>query len=92
VTVILLLARKRSAGQSKSVVRHPTFACYLDIVAELTSLTIDLGAIVQEFFKVSTIEDTVSGGSRVVDDELVFCRGSPRCCGLEYQGVSLLRR
>lgn len=75
------------------MVRHPTFACYLDIVAELANLTtIDLGAIVEKFFKVSTIEDTVSGGSRVVDDEFVFRRGSPRCCGLEYQGVSLLRR
>lgn len=72
--------------------RYSTIARYLDIVAKLARLTVDLGAVVEKLFKVGAIEDAVSGGTRVVDDEFVFCRRGLWGGRLKYQGVSLLRR
>ena len=67
----------------------------LDVLAKLADLALDLDAVVQELFKVCAVEDTVRGGLRVVDDELVLGGallggGS----GLEGggEGISLLRR
>lgn len=92
MTVILLLATE---GISWIVIvchERLTIARYLDIVAKLSRLTVDLGAVVEELFKVSAVEDTVCGGPRVVDDEFVFRRRGLCGGGLKHQGVSLLRR
>jgi len=43
-----------------------------DVVAELASLAIDLDAVVQELFEIRTIEDTVTGRLREVDDEFML--------------------
>lgn len=43
-----------------------------DIVSELTSLTIDLDTVVEEFLEGSTIEEAIAGRLRVVDDELML--------------------
>lgn len=73
-------------------IRYTTIACYLDIVAQLPSLALNLDAVVEKLFKVGAVEDTVSGGARVVDDEFVFRRGGLWDGRLNHQGVSLLRR
>ena len=44
----------------------------LDVVTELTSLAIDLDAVVEELLERRTVEDTIACGTRVVDDELVL--------------------
>ena len=44
----------------------------LDVVAELTSLAIDLDAVVEELLERRTVKDTIACGTRVVDDELVL--------------------
>ena len=44
----------------------------LHALPELTSLAIDLDAVVEELFELGTVEDTVVGGLRVVDGELVL--------------------
>jgi hypothetical protein len=72
--------------------RYSTIARYLDIVAKLPNLSINLHAVVKELFEVCAVEDTVSGGARVVDGEFEFCRRSLCGGGLKHQGVSLLRR
>lgn len=90
--MILLLATK---GISRIVIvcrEIITIACYLDIVAKLPRLTPDLCAVVEELFKVGAVKDTVSGRTRVVDDEFMFRRRGLCGGGLKGQGVSLLRR
>lgn len=72
--------------------RDATVASYLDIVAKLPRFTLNFDAIVEELFKVGAVEDTVSGGTRVVDDEFVSRRCGLRGGRLKHQGVSLLRR
>ena len=58
----------------------------------MPSLALNLDAVVEKLFKVGAVEDTVSGGARVVDGEFVF-RGRSLCGGgLKHEGVSLLRR
>jgi hypothetical protein len=52
-----------------------TVANDLDALAELARLSLDLYAVVEVLFKVSTIEDAVCGGLRVVDDKLVLGGG-----------------
>lgn len=89
--MILLLAAGGSVD-IQDVRRYFTFARYLDIVAKLAGLSLELDAIVEKLFKVGAVKDTVSGGTRVVDDEFVFGRRSLCGGGLNYQGVSLLRR
>jgi len=44
----------------------------LDVVSELAGFTLDLDAIVQEFFKVCTVKDLFFGGQGVVDNKLVL--------------------
>lgn len=41
-------------------------------VAELTSLSLDLDAVVEVFLESSAVENTVTSRTRVVDDELVL--------------------
>ena len=56
----------------------------LDAVAKLASLAIDLDAVVEVLLEGSTVEDTVTRGARVVNDELVL--GSSLCGGLDLVG------
>lgn len=75
----------------------------LDIVTKLTSLAFNLDAVVQVLLESSTIKDTVSRWTRVVDDKFVLCSSSFSGGGLglekhrhkenkEKPSVSLLRR
>lgn len=75
----------------------------LDVVSELTSLTIDLDTVVEEFLEGSTVEEAIAGGLRVVDDELMLSSGDFGSSGLDLDGaqkhrekrntqISLLRR
>ena len=52
--------------------RLRTIAVNFDIVTKLTSLGLDLDAIVQEFLKRSTVEETIARRARVVNDKLVL--------------------
>ena len=72
--------------------RYSTIAYYLDVVAKLTGFTVELDAIMEKLFKVSTVKDTVSGGAGIVDDEFVFRGGCLWSGGLKHQDMSLLRR
>ena len=72
----------------------------LDAVTELTSLAIDLDAVVQELLEARAVEDTVARRARVVNDELVLSSSRLSGGGLglretEKRGksrISLLRR
>lgn len=77
VTVILVLPSQAFSKTDEyfATNRDLTIADDLDVFAELTSLAIDLDAVVEEFFEVGTVEDTVGSGLRVVDDKLVLGRG-----------------
>lgn len=44
----------------------------LDALAELSSLALDLDTVVEEFLEISTVENTVGSGLRVVDDKFVL--------------------
>jgi hypothetical protein len=48
-----------------------TIPLQLDVVTQLTGLSLDLDAVVQELLVTSGIEDLVTSGDRVVHDELV---------------------
>lgn len=72
--------------------KYTTIARYLDIVAELAGLTVELCAVMEKLFKVGAVEDPVSDRTRVVDDEFVFRRRGLWGGRLNHQGVSLLRR
>lgn len=53
---------------------HPsalTLSAQLDVFTQLTSLALDLDSVLQVLFVTSGIEDVVSGGDGVVNDELV---------------------
>ena len=58
---------------------HPsalTLSAQLDVFTQLTSLAFDLDSVLQVLFVTSGIEDVVSGGDGVVNDELVGRLGS----------------
>ena len=44
----------------------------LDVVTELTSLSIDLDTVVQELLERRSVKDTVTSGTGVVNDKLVL--------------------
>lgn len=48
-----------------------TFSAQLDVFTQLTSLAFDLDSVLQVLFVTSGIEDVVSGGDGVVNDEPV---------------------
>ena len=48
----------------------------LDVVTEVSGLVVDLNPVVQELFESSTIEDTISGRARVIDNKLVLSGGN----------------
>lgn len=52
-----------------------TITVNLDTLAELTGLSPDLDTIVEVLFEGSAIEDTVTSGTGVVDDEFVLSGG-----------------
>ena len=54
----------------------------LDAVTELPSLTIDLNAVVEELLERRAVENTVTRGTGVVDDELVLSSSSLSSSGL----------
>ena len=63
----------------------------------MASFSIDLNTVMQELFKVSTIEDAIGSRLGVVDHEFVFGRGIFGCGCFRLverkgDGVSLLRR
>ncbi len=66
----------------------------LDIFAKLARLALDFYAVVEEFFKVGTIEDLIGGRLGVVDNELVLSSDlGGGDFGLQKgYSVSLLRR
>ena len=51
--------------------RALTVPLQLDVVTQLTGLSLDLDTVVQELLVTSGIEDLVTSGDRVVHDELV---------------------
>ena len=57
----------------------------LDAVTELTSLALDLNAVVQELFEGRAVKDTVVRGAVVVNDELVLGSSSLSGGGLGLQ-------
>jgi len=54
-----------------------------DTIANFTSLALDLDMFVQILFERGTIEDTVTRGTRVVNDELVLNSSSFSGGGLD---------
>ena len=56
--------------------KRRTIPVDLDAVTELPSLTIDLNAVVEELLERRAVENTVTRGARVVDDELVLSSSS----------------
>ena len=64
-----------------SVVQR-TIAGDLDVVTELAGLALDLDAVVEELLERRAVEDTVTRGARVVDDELVLSSSSLSSGGL----------
>ena len=48
----------------------------LDAVTELAGLALDLNTVMEVLFESGTIEDTVAGRARVVDNELVLSSSS----------------
>ena len=44
----------------------------LDAVTELAGLALDLNTVMEVLFESGTVEDTVAGRARVVDNELVL--------------------
>lgn len=55
----------------------------LDVVTKVSGLVIDLNPVVQELFEGTTVEDTISGRTGVVDDKLVLSGGDLGCLYLE---------
>ena len=55
--------------------RH-TVAGDLDVVTELTSLALDLDAVVEELLEGRAVKDTIASGLGVVNDELVLSSSS----------------
>lgn len=64
---ISLFAAEPSSSECKLL----TLTGDLDVVTEVTSLAIDLDAVVEVLLESGGIEDTVVGGAREVDEELV---------------------
>jgi hypothetical protein len=48
----------------------------LDIVTKVSGLVIDLNPVMQELFEGSTVENTISGWTGVVDNKLMLSSGS----------------
>ena len=49
-----------------------TIAVDLDVLTELARLAIDLDTVVEELLERRTVKDTVTRGTGVVNDELMF--------------------
>ena len=49
-----------------------TLAGDLHVLAELAGLALDLNTVMEVLFESGTVEDTVAGRARVVDNELVL--------------------
>lgn len=60
----------RTASEKRRTGR--TIAVNLDILTKLTSLALDLDTVVQELLECRTVKDTVTRGTGVVNDELMF--------------------
>ena len=60
-----------------------TITMDLDVVAELTSLALDLDAVVQEFLKGRAVEKTVTSRTGVVDHESVLSTSSFSRCSFD---------
>lgn len=61
-----------------------TIAVDLDVLTELARLSIDLDAVVKKLLKGRAVENTVAGGTGVVDRELVLSSS-----GLSSGGLTL---
>lgn len=48
----------------------------LDVVTKVSGLVVDLNPVVQELFESSTVENTISGRTGVIDNELVLSGGN----------------
>jgi hypothetical protein len=53
-----------------------TFALDLDVLTEVPGFVVDLNPVVQELFESGTVEDTISGRTRVVDNKFVLSGGN----------------
>ena len=49
-----------------------TLTLNFDVLAELTSLTLDLDTVMEVLLKGRAVEDTITGRTGVIDDELVL--------------------
>lgn len=92
VTVKDLSPVFRSENLQRAKRKQCTVTVDLHAVTEVSSLSIDLDSVVKEFLKGSAIENTVTGGSGVIDHEFMFCGGNFGGLGLNRNPVSLLRR
>jgi len=52
-----------------------TFTVDLDVVTKVSGLVIDLNSVVQELFESSTVENTISSRTGVIDNKLVLSSG-----------------
>jgi len=52
------------------------FTVDLDIVTKVSGLVVDLNPVVQELFERSTVENTISGRTGVVNNKLMLSGGS----------------
>jgi len=59
----------------------------LYVFPKLACLSLDLYAVMEELFEVSTVEDAIGGGFGVVDNEFVL-----RCGGFPGGGLGLEKR
>jgi hypothetical protein len=47
----------------------------LDVFTKVSGLVVDLDPVVQELFESSTVENTISGRTGIIDNELVLSGG-----------------
>ena len=76
MTVICLSPGEGSQPRTCSLGQDDrTFTVDLDVVTKVSGLVIDLNPVVQELFESSTIENTISSRTGVIDNKLVLSGG-----------------
>lgn len=89
VTVILVSpeeSKNMSVKRGSGKLCGHTIAVDLDVLTELARLAIDLDTVVEELLKGRAVENTIAGGTGVVDRELVLSSS-----GLSSGGLTLRR-
>jgi hypothetical protein len=78
-TIILVLpehARFKVENRSERSQTVHTIPGNLHVLSKLSGFAVNFYAVMQEFFKVSAVEDTIAGRTREIDHEFVFDDGS----------------